>query len=82
MPTIILLNLLPVKEILRKLAPWIITRGNPYNNIMGVTRLKRKERKNRAVANNRTSRIKQLTKVPVIKNVDVEAIKKSFETVA
>jgi hypothetical protein len=49
---------------------------------MGVTRLKRKERRNRAVANNRQTVIKQLTLVPVIKNVDVEAIKKSWEEAA
>jgi hypothetical protein len=45
---------------------------------MAVTRLKRKERKNRAIANNKTARIKTLTAKPVIKNVDVEAIKKEF----
>lgn len=45
---------------------------------MGVTRLKRKEKRNRAVANNRVARIKQLTKKPVIQNVDVEAIKAEF----
>ncbi|GAA4451587.1 hypothetical protein GCM10023189_13640 [Nibrella saemangeumensis] len=45
---------------------------------MGVTELKRKGRKNRARANNATSRIKQLTSRPEIRNVDVEAIKASF----
>ena len=45
---------------------------------MGVTRLKRKDRRNKSKANNRVSRIKQLTATPVIKNVDVEAIKASF----
>ncbi len=45
---------------------------------MAVTRLKRKERKNRAVANNKQAAIKDLTKKPVIRNVDVEAIKKEF----
>ncbi|MES2389509.1 MAG: hypothetical protein V4543_16010 [Bacteroidota bacterium] len=45
---------------------------------MAVTRLKRKERRNRAVSTNRVARIKQLTSVPVIKNVDIEEIKKSF----
>ncbi len=45
---------------------------------MGVTRLKRKERKNRAVANNKQAAIKDLTKKPIIRNVDVEAIKKEF----
>lgn len=45
---------------------------------MGITQLKRKTRRNRAVANNRVARIKQLTLKPVIKNVDVEAIKASF----
>jgi hypothetical protein len=46
---------------------------------MAVTRLKRKERVNRAKANNRQAKIKQLTIKPVIKNVDVEAIKESFK---
>ena len=46
---------------------------------MGVSQLKRKTRRNRAVANNRVAAIKQLTLKPTIKNVDVEAIKASFE---
>lgn len=46
---------------------------------MGVTRLKRKERRNRAKANDRIAKIKQFTTKPVIKNVDIEAIKKEFE---
>lgn len=45
---------------------------------MAITELKRKGRKNRAVANNKTNAIKQLLRKPVIKNVDVEAIKASF----
>ncbi|MCU0355043.1 MAG: hypothetical protein MUD08_15085 [Cytophagales bacterium] len=45
---------------------------------MGVTRLKRKEKRNRAVANNRVARIKQLLKKPDVVNVDVEAIKAEF----
>ncbi|CCH53910.1 hypothetical protein BN8_03042 [Fibrisoma limi BUZ 3] len=45
---------------------------------MGVTELKRKGRKNRARANNATQRIKQLLSKPIVKNVDVEAIKASF----
>ncbi len=45
---------------------------------MGVTRLKRKDQRNKSKANNRVSRIKQLTATPVIKNVDVEAMKASF----
>ena len=45
---------------------------------MGVTRLKRKERRNRAVATNKQTVIKQLMKRPKIKNVDVEAIKAEF----
>jgi hypothetical protein len=45
---------------------------------MGVTRLKRKDRANRATSNNRVNRVKQLTLVPVIKKVDVEAIKAEF----
>ncbi len=46
---------------------------------MAVTRLKRKDRVNKARANNRQAKIKQLTAKPVIKNVDVEALKASFE---
>jgi len=43
---------------------------------MAVTRLKRKERKNRAVVKARTASIKLLTKTPVIKKVDIEELKK------
>lgn len=50
----------------------------PNLKIMGVTRLKRKDRRNKAKANARVKRIKQLTLTPVIKKVDVEEIKKSF----
>jgi hypothetical protein len=45
---------------------------------MGVTRLKRKDRKNKARANNKVARIKQLLATPVIKNVDVEELKARF----
>lgn len=47
---------------------------------MGVTRLKRKEKRNRSVAKARVAKIKQLIARPTIKNVDVEEIKKSFES--
>lgn len=47
---------------------------------MGVTRLKRKEKRNRAVAKARVAKIKQLAARPTIKNVDIEEIKKSFES--
>lgn len=46
---------------------------------MGVTRLKRKDRKNSNRANDRVAKIKLLTARPVIKNIDIEAVKKSFE---
>jgi hypothetical protein len=46
---------------------------------MSVTRLKRKDRKNSNRANNRVAEIKRLTAQPVIKNIDIEAVKKSFE---
>ena len=49
---------------------------------MAVTRLKRKDRKNKARANNRQRVIKQLLTTPVIKNVDVEALKAQFTTAA
>lgn len=45
---------------------------------MAVTRLKRKERRNMAKANDRQAKIKQFTTKPVIKNVDIEAIKREF----
>ena len=46
---------------------------------MGVTELKRKGRRNKAVANNRTAKIKNLLRKPEVRNVDVEAIKAQFE---
>lgn len=45
---------------------------------MAVTRLKRKGKRNKAVAGQRLSSIKLLTATPVIKNVDVEALKAGF----
>lgn len=45
---------------------------------MAVTRLKRKGRKNRAVANNKQAAIKRLTQKPEIKKVDVEELKAEF----
>jgi hypothetical protein len=45
---------------------------------MAVTRLKRKGKRNRAVANARVAKIKQLTAKPVIKNVDIDKIKEEF----
>lgn len=47
---------------------------------MAVTTLKRKLRRKRQSQNTRVIRIKQLSAQPVIKNVDVEELKKSFET--
>jgi hypothetical protein len=49
---------------------------------MAVTRLQRKHRRNRARANQRVANIKLLTATPVIKNVDIEEIKASFEKAA
>ena len=45
---------------------------------MAVTRLDRKVKRNRMNAIKSQNRIKQLLKKPVIKNVDIEAIKASF----
>ncbi|GAA4296858.1 MULTISPECIES: hypothetical protein [Hymenobacteraceae] len=45
---------------------------------MAVTRLKRKDRKNKARQNNKQRVIKQLLMVPVIKNVDIEELKSRF----
>ena len=49
---------------------------------MAITRLKRKDRKNKARANNKQTVIKQLLRTPVIKNVDVDALKAQFGTSA
>jgi hypothetical protein len=46
---------------------------------MAITRLERKGRKNKARAKARVANIKRLSLAPVIKNVDIEAIKASFE---
>jgi hypothetical protein len=45
---------------------------------MAVTRLKRKDRKNKARQNNKQRIIKQLLMTPVIKNVDIEELKARF----
>jgi len=39
---------------------------------MAVTRLKRKDRRNKARAHNRIKRIKQLSRRPVIRKMDTE----------
>jgi len=46
---------------------------------MAVTRLERKVKRNRINATKAQNRIKQLLRRPVIKNVDIEAIKASFD---
>ncbi|MFQ3575893.1 MAG: hypothetical protein SNJ77_05600 [Cytophagales bacterium] len=46
--------------------------------VMGVTRLKRKDRRNKAVAARKRTKLKVLTAVPVIKKVDIEELKKQF----
>lgn len=46
---------------------------------MAVTRLKRKARRNVSRAKARVAEIKRLNAKPTIKQVDVEAIKKSFQ---
>ena len=45
---------------------------------MAVTRLERKGRVNKARAKNLNAKIKNLTATPVIKKVDVEALKAEF----
>lgn len=47
---------------------------------MGITRLKRKARRNKQTAAKRNNSIKQLSAQPVIKNVDKEELKASFTT--
>ncbi len=45
---------------------------------MAVTRLERKARKNKNVAKKRVATIQRLSFVPVIRNVDIDAIKNEF----
>lgn len=45
---------------------------------MAVTRLQRKVKKNRIKAKQRKAHIKQLLSKPVIKNIDINAIKAAF----
>lgn len=45
---------------------------------MAVTRLKRKAKRNKSKAAARQARIKRLNTQPVIKQVDIEAIKEEF----
>jgi hypothetical protein len=46
---------------------------------MAVTALKRKDRRNKTVAQNRIAQIKFLTLKPTIKLVDIEEIKAEFK---
>lgn len=61
------------KEIIPNFAPQFKTLF-----AMAVTRLKRKDRRNKAIATNKVNAIKFLTTTPEIKLVDVEAIKAEF----
>jgi hypothetical protein len=47
---------------------------------MAVTRLKRKDRKNKARANNRIERIKHLMIKPVVKHVDMDELRAKYGT--
>ncbi len=49
---------------------------------MGSSKLKRKKLKNRLVAKERTQQIKQLNRKPVLKNIDVQEIKRSFGSIS
>ena len=46
---------------------------------MAVTRLKRKGRRNKVVAKKKLADVQRLSITPVIKNVDIEAIKEEFK---
>lgn len=54
------------------------TRSLIYIKDMSVTRLKRKDRRNKAVANNKVAAVKRLTLKPTIKKVTVEELKAQF----
>lgn len=45
---------------------------------MGVTQFKRKSLRNASAGDNYQKELKRLTKKPIMKNVDVEAIKAEF----
>ncbi len=45
---------------------------------MAVTRLKRKDRRNKSIATNKINAIKFLTSTPEIKLIDIESIKAEF----
>jgi hypothetical protein len=45
---------------------------------MAVTRLERKGKRNKAIAKNKIAHVKHLNWKPVIKQVDIEAIKAEF----
>ncbi len=49
---------------------------------MAVTRLKRKDRRNKAKAHNRVKRLKQLTRRPVIKIIEGTPVAAATETAA
>ncbi|MBX2840721.1 MAG: hypothetical protein KTR26_03045 [Flammeovirgaceae bacterium] len=49
---------------------------------MASHKLKRKSRKNVFVGQNKSIKIKRLNAKPVIKNIDIEELKKSFEKTA
>lgn len=49
---------------------------------MGITRLKRKNRKDKAKAAVRRQSLKIQNFIPVIKNIDIEAIKEEFKAKA
>jgi hypothetical protein len=49
---------------------------------MGITRLKRKARRNKKTSATRKNSIKQLSAQPVLKNIDKEAAKAAFGTPA
>ena len=57
----------------------ICTRIN-FFFIMTITRLERKGLRNVSRAKRKKQLIKSLSRIPVIKNVDIEAVKKEFDS--
>lgn len=58
--------------------PYLCRSKKKRPSTMGVTRLKRKGRRNKQTAKARVARMKSLSFQPVIKNVDTEELKASF----
>ena len=58
------------------ISKWVL--GSKIHNTMAVTQLKRKAKRNQAVAKNRIATIKRLSLKLDVKRVDIEELKAEF----